>query len=40
MLKNDILSTELKDNQIAVFYLGQEGFIIKYREKYVYFGRV
>ena len=35
MLKNDILSTELKDNQIAVFYLGQEGFIIKYREKYV-----
>lgn len=37
MLKERILSTELTNDQIAVFYLGQEGFLIKYREKYLLF---
>lgn len=37
MLKEQILSTKLTDNQIALFYLGQEGFLIKYQEKYLLF---
>ena len=34
-LKKKILSTELNDNQIGLFYVGQLGFIIKFREKYL-----
>lgn len=37
MLKDKILSTKLTDNQIALFYLGQEGFLIKYKEQYLLF---
>lgn len=36
-LKEKVLSTELTDTQIAVFYLGQEGILIKYRETYLLF---
>ncbi|MBO5460583.1 MAG: MBL fold metallo-hydrolase [Ruminococcus sp.] len=36
MLKEQILSTKLTDGQIAVFYLGQEGFLIKYKNKYIF----
>ena len=32
MDKNFILNTELTDNQAALFYLGQESFLIKYRD--------
>jgi L-ascorbate metabolism protein UlaG (beta-lactamase superfamily) len=35
MLKDLILSTQLCDNQLAVFYLGQEGILFKYNGKYV-----
>ena len=35
MLKEQILSLELTDSQIGFFYLGQEGFILKCRGKYV-----
>lgn len=34
-LKEKILTTKLLDSQIALFYVGQEGFLIKYRETYV-----
>lgn len=34
-LKEKILSTKLTQEQIAIFYTGQVGFIIKYREKYI-----
>ena len=34
-MKNKILSTKLLPDQIALFYLGQVGFIIKFREKYI-----
>lgn len=37
MLKERILSTKLTDNQIAAFYLGQEGFLLKYKDKYLLF---
>ena len=33
-LKEKILNTKLADGQIACFYLGQVGFIVKYNEKY------
>lgn len=36
-LREKILSTELTDTQIAVFYLGQEGFLMKYKETYLLF---
>ncbi len=35
MDKNYILNTKLNDDQAALFYLGQEGYLIKYREKYI-----
>ena len=35
MKKNDILNTKLHENQAALFYLGQEGYLIKYRDKYI-----
>ena len=35
MLKDLILSTQHCDNQLAVFYLGQEGILFKYNGKYV-----
>ena len=35
MTKNDILKTKLGDGQVALFYLGQEGFLIKYNDKYI-----
>ena len=35
MNKNIFKNTKLTDNQIAIFYLGQEGFIIKFKEKYI-----
>lgn len=35
MNKSFILSTELTDKQAALFYLGQEGFLIKYRDAYI-----
>ena len=34
-MKNRILSTRLTDEQLGLFYLGQVGFIIKYKEKYL-----
>ncbi|MBE7011346.1 MAG: MBL fold metallo-hydrolase [Ruminococcaceae bacterium] len=34
-MKNKILNTKLFDNQIALFYLGQVGYIIKYKDKYI-----
>ena len=35
MNKNTFIQTELTQNQTGIFYLGQVGFIIKYRNKYV-----
>ena len=35
MDKQFILQTKLTDSQAALFYLGQEGFLIKYHEKYL-----
>ena len=35
MKKDIFLNTILADNQIGIFYLGQTGFIIKYKNKYV-----
>lgn len=35
MLKNLILSTQLCENQLGIFYLGQEGILFKYNGKYV-----
>lgn len=34
-LKEKILALNLTDSQIALFYLGQEGFLIKFRKKYL-----
>lgn len=34
-MKTNILETELSPKQIALFYIGQVGFIIKYKEKYI-----
>lgn len=34
MTKEFVLNTELTDSQAALFYLGQEGFLIKYQERY------
>ncbi len=34
-MKNKILSSNPTSKQVALFYLGQEGFIIKYNEKYI-----
>ena len=33
-MKKMILNTELLPNQIGIFYIGQEGYIIKYQEQY------
>lgn len=33
-MKNKILNTKLLDDQIALFYIGQEGYIIKYQNQY------
>lgn len=35
MHKNFILDTQLTDKQAALFYLGQEGYLIKYLDKYI-----
>ena len=35
MDKSQILNTKLQDDQAALFYLGQEGYLIKYQEKYI-----
>lgn len=35
MKKDFFKETKIQDNQIALFYLGQVGFLIKYREKYI-----
>ena len=35
MDKNFILETKLTNQQVALFYLGQEGFLIKYNDKYI-----
>ena len=35
MNKQFFLETELSDNQIALFYLGQVGFMLKYHDKYI-----
>lgn len=35
MLRDLILSTEITEKQIAVFYLGQEGFLIRYKDKFI-----
>lgn len=35
MMKKKILGTKLAKGQIALFYLGQVGFIVKYEEKYL-----
>lgn len=34
-MKQRILNTKLYPDQIALFYLGQEGFLIKYRDNYL-----
>ena len=34
-MKKRILSTQLLPNQTGLFYIGQVGYIIKYREKYI-----
>lgn len=34
-LKSEILNKKLTDDQIGIFYLGQVGFLLKYREKYI-----
>ena len=33
-MRNQILGTELLDHQIGIFYIGQEGYIIKYQNQY------
>lgn len=35
MTKQDILATELTKHQAALFYLGQEGMLIKYHNRYI-----
>ena len=35
MDKKEVLECRLADNQVALFYLGQEGFLIKYHDKYI-----
>ena len=35
MMKEKVLGTKLAEGQIALFYLGQVGFLIKYNEKYL-----
>ena len=35
MTKNEIINCRLCKGQIALFYLGQEGFLIKYNDKYL-----
>ena len=35
MTKNEIIKCRLCKGQIALFYLGQEGFLIKYNDKYL-----
>lgn len=35
MKKEFILNTKLTENQIAIFYLGQEGMLIKYQNRYL-----
>ena len=35
MDKNFILQTKLTENQIALFYLGQTGFLLKYQSDYI-----
>jgi L-ascorbate 6-phosphate lactonase len=34
-MRNYILNTAPADGQLALFYLGQEGFLIKWRDKYI-----
>ena len=34
MTKEQILNTRLTEEQIAMFYLGQEGFLIRYRDHF------
>jgi len=34
-LKEKIIGTKLSDNQTGIFYLGQVGFILKFRGKYI-----
>lgn len=34
-LKETILQTHLLDDQLALFYLGQVGYLVKFRDKYV-----
>ncbi len=36
-MKNKILSTKLLDRQIAIFYTGQMGFLVKYGETFLLF---
>ena len=33
-LKEKMLETELTDQQLGIFYLGQVGFLLKYRKCY------
>jgi len=33
-MRNKILNTELLEHQVGIFYIGQEGYIIKYQEQY------
>ncbi len=35
MLKNRLLNTKLTEDQIAFFYLGQEGFLLMYQNTYI-----
>ena len=35
MKKDFILTTKLTENQAAIFYLGQEGILLKYHEQYL-----
>ena len=35
MMKEKVLGTKLTADQVALFYLGQVGFLIKYNEKYL-----
>jgi len=34
-MREKILNTKLLENQIGIFYIGQVGYIIKYRDKYI-----
>ncbi len=36
-MKSAILKTELTENQLALWYLGQEAFLVKFRGKYLLF---